>query len=213
MSDTVTFYYHPMSRAAMVHWMLEEAEADFELKMIDFEAGDNKTEAFLAINPMGKLPTVVHRGTVVTEAAAICAYLADQFPKNNLAPAPDAPQRGAYYRWLFFGAGCVEPATLDKALNRPPPDKPGSAGYGSYDRTFDTLEAALSGGTFLVGDQFTAADVYIASQLDWGMSFKTIEDRGVYTRYVAACHDRPGYKRFAASHQKLVAEVSRKGDS
>ena len=206
MSDTVKLYYHPMSRAVITHWMLEEAEADFELKMIDFNAGENKTEAFLKLNPMGKVPTIMHRGTVVTEAAAICAYIADQFPKNDLAPAPNTPERGAYYRWLFFGAGCIESAVLDKALARPAPKKPSSVGYGSYERTFDTLESVLKECRFLVGDRFTAADVYIAAHLDLGMSFKTIEKRSVFARYVATCQARPGYKRYEASHHKLMAE-------
>lgn len=207
MSETIQLYYHPMSRATITHWMLEEAEADFELKMIDFNADENKSEAFLKINPMGKVPAIVHRGTVVSEAAAVCAYIADQFPKNNLAPPLSSPERGTYYRWLFFGAGCVEPAILDKALNRPAPDRPSSVGYGSYERTFDTLESVLRESRFLVGDQFTAADVYIGAQLDLGMKFKTIETRPVFSRYVARCQQRPGYKRFEASHGKLMAEV------
>ncbi len=207
MSEKVTFYYNPMSRAAIVHWMLEEAEADFDFEIIDFDKGDNRTEAFLQLNPMGKLPVIAHRGTVVTEAAAICAYLADAFPANGLAPAPTAPERGAYYRWLFFGAGCIEPATLDKAFKRPPVGKPSSVGYGTYERTFDTLHAALSKGRFLLGKQFTAADVYIAAQLDWGMGFNTIESRPAFKQYVAACQERLGYQRFSASHQKLIADM------
>tara|TARA_R110002096_G_scaffold259030_1_gene452595 strand:+ start:66156 stop:66809 length:654 start_codon:yes stop_codon:yes gene_type:complete len=207
MSNTVELYYNPMSRATITHWMLEEAEADFVLKMIDFTKDENNTEAFLKLNPMGKLPTIVHRGAVVTEAAAICAYIADQFPKNELAPALNSPERGAYYRWLFFGAGCVEPATLDKALDRGNPDKASSVGYGSYERTFDTLELVLRERSFLVGEQFTAADVYMASQLDLGMIFKTIDTRPVFSQYVARCQDRPGYKRCAATHSRLMAKA------
>ena len=119
MTDTIVFYTNPMSRGRIVHWMLEEIGAPYRTELLSFDKNEHKTPAFLAINPMGKVPTIVHRGVVVTEAAAICTYLADAFPKAGLAPAFDDPARGTYLRWMFFGAGCIEPAIIDRMLERP----------------------------------------------------------------------------------------------
>ena len=134
MSDRVTFFHNPMSRGRIVHWMLEECGAPYDVKVLDFEKREHKTPEYLAINPMGKIPAIVHRGTVVTEAAAICAYLADAFPQAGLAPSTSDPARGTYYRWMFFGAGCLEPALVDKLSARPPAQE-GASGYGTYDNT------------------------------------------------------------------------------
>ena len=123
MMERVTFYHNPMSRGRIAHWMLEESGAPYDVKILSFEKGEHKAPEYLAINPMGKVPAIVHRGTVVTEAAAICAYLADAFPQNDLAPALDDPARGTYYRWLFFGAGCIEPALVDRLFARAPVDR------------------------------------------------------------------------------------------
>ncbi len=142
MSDKVIFYHNPMSRGRIAHWMLEEVGAPYETKILSFEKREHKAPEFLAVNPMGKIPAIVHRGTVVTESAAICAYLADAFPKAQLAPAPSDPARGTYYRWLFFGAGCIEPALVDKMFTRAPVERPGVLGYGNYE---DTLERAREG--------------------------------------------------------------------
>ena len=127
MTEEIVFYHNPRSRAQMVHWMLEEAGAPYRIVPIDFEKGEHKAPSFLAINPMGKLPTIVHRGVVVTETAAIIAYIADNFPQAGLAPGPEDAQRGAYYRWLFFGAGCFEPALLDKMMKRPEVERKASS--------------------------------------------------------------------------------------
>jgi len=161
MSDEITFYHNPQSRSQMVHWMLEEAAAPYKIMPIDFAKSEHKAPAFLEINPMGKIPTIVHRGTVVTETAAIIAYLADAFPKAGLAPATDDPRRGAYYRWLFFGAGCFEPALLDTVMKRAPVERKSAVGWGSYEDVLSTLKTALATGPYLLGDEFTAADVYI----------------------------------------------------
>ena len=125
MSDEVVFYSNPMSRGGIVHWMLEELGAPYRYEVVDLEKGEQKTPRFLAINPMGKVPAIVHRGTVVTECAAICAYLADAFPAAKLAPPTDSPARGSYYRWLFFAAACVDAAVVDRAMQRPPPARTG----------------------------------------------------------------------------------------
>jgi len=199
MADEVTFYHNPRSRATMAHWMLEEVGAPYKVVPISFDAGENKTPAFLAINPMGKLPTIVHRGVTVTETAAIIAYLADNFPAAGLAPAPTDPQRGAYYRWLFFGSGCVEPAMMDAMMQREP-GRPMGMPYGTYDDTFNTLRKALTPGPYLLGDTFSAADLYIGSELNYASMFGApgIKDDPVFTPYVERLKARPAFQRTAA---------------
>ncbi len=198
MSDAITFYHNPMSRGRIVHWMLEEVGAPYETKVLSFDKGEHKTPAFLALNPMGKIPTIVHRGVVVTEAGAICAYLADAFPKAGLAPAVDDPARGTYFRWLFFGAGCVEPALIDKMFARPQVDRPGALGYGSYEATLDALEKAIAPG-WILGARFSAADVYVGSQINWGLMTKALEPRPAFQPYVARCAERPAFQRVLAA--------------
>jgi glutathione S-transferase len=199
MTDTIVFYTNPMSRGRIVHWMLEEVGAPYRMELLSFDKNEHKTPAYLAINPMGKVPTIAHRGVVVTEAAAICAYLADAFPKAGLAPALDDPARGTYLRWMFFGAGCVEPAIIDRMLERPTPSRPMALGYGSYDATLNALEKAVSPGPFVLGERFSAADVYLASQIGWGMGTKALEARPAFERYSARCTDRPAFRRFSAA--------------
>jgi glutathione S-transferase len=199
MTEEIVFYHNPQSRSQMAHWMLEEAGAPYRIVPIDFAKGENRTPDFLAINPMGKLPTIVHRGTVVTETAAIIAYVADAFPAAGLAPPPGDPLRGAYYRWLFFGAGCFEPALLDKMMNRPPVERKAAVGWGSYEEVVATLKEALARSPYLLGDMFSAADIYIGSELRFAMMFgapglkgeKAIED------YVARLSARPAARRVA----------------
>jgi glutathione S-transferase len=196
MSDEIVFYYNPRSRAQMVHWMLEEVGAPYDKVLIDLEKGEHKTPEFLARNPMGKLPTIVHKGVVVTETAAIIAYLADAFPEANLAPATDDPRRGAYYRWLFFGGSCFEPAMIDTMMQRPPVRK-GMAGWGDFDDVKATLKTALSAGPYLLGDQFTAADVYIGAELSWAMMFGApgLKEEPVFTDYTGRMQTRPAFQR------------------
>lgn len=200
MSDEIVFYHNPKSRSQMVHWMLEEAGAAYRIAPIDFGKNEHKAPAFLALNPMGKLPTIVHRGTVVTETAAIIAYLADAFPKAGLAPPADDPRRGAYYRWLFFGAGCFEPALLDTMMKRPPVERKSAVGWGSYEDVLSTLKAALATGPYLLGDAFTAADVYIGAEISFAMMFggPGLKGEKVFDEYVARLTSRPAYKRSMA---------------
>ncbi|MEO6025249.1 MAG: glutathione S-transferase family protein [Candidatus Binatia bacterium] len=198
MSDTITFFHNPMSRGRIVHWMLEEVGAPYETKVLSFDKGETKTPEFLALNPMGKIPTIVHRGVVVTEAAAICAYLADAFSAAGLAPRVDDPARGTYLRWLFFGAGCVEPALIDKMFARPAVDRPGALGYGSYETTLAALEKAVAPG-WILGSQFSAADVYIGSQINWGLMTKGLEARPAFLEYAERCGERPALKRVIAA--------------
>ena len=204
MTDQVVFYHNPQSRGRIVHWMLEEANAPYEVRVVDFEKKEHKSDEYLAINPMGKIPTIVHRGTVVTESAAICAYLADAFPSAGLAPALDDPKRGTYLRWLFFGAGCVEPAVIDRLFSRPPPSRPMAMGYGNYDDTLNTLEKAVTPGPFVLGERFSAADVYLGSAIGWGLSMKAIEPRPAFAAYLGRVSSRPAYQRAMAQSEALT---------
>ena len=197
MMERVTFYHNPMSRGRIAHWMLEETGAPYDVEILSFEKGEHKAPEYLAINPIGKVPAIVHRGTVVTESAAICAYLADAFPQSDLAPALDDPARGTYYRWLFFGAGCIEPALVDRLFARPPVDRPGALGYGNYTDTLNALEQALAPGPYILGERFSAADVYVGSQIVWGMMTKSLEPRPAFEQYAARLSERPALQRIS----------------
>jgi glutathione S-transferase len=195
MAAAITFYTNPMSRGRMVHWLLEELGVPYDMKILDLEKREHKTPEYLAINPMGKVPAVVHRGVVVTETGAICLYLADAYPKAGLAPALDDPQRGTYLRWLFFGAGCFEPAVVDKMFQRPPVERKGALGYGSYEDTIDVLAKALTPGPYFLGERFSAADVYVGAQIQWAMMVKALEPRPVFQQYVERIAARPALQR------------------
>ena len=204
MSD-LTFYTNPMSRGRIVRWMLEEVGQPYETVFLDF-ATTAKSPAFLAINPMGKVPTIRHGDTVVTEAAAICAYLADVFPQAGLAPPHGSLRRGAYYRWLFFGAGPVEQSTSLRSLKiEIAPDQQGMLGFGSTALVNDVLEGALTGRDYLDGEAFTAADLYLGSHIGWGMQFGAIERRPVFEAYVARLHARPAAIRAAKIDDDIIA--------
>lgn len=207
--DKIQLYYNPYSRARTIHWMLEEIGVPYELKLIDFKSKETKTKEFLALNPMGKIPTLIHNANVVTEAAAICTYLADAFPEAKLAPAIKDPHRGTYLRWLFFTASCLEAAILDKKYPRKEEVPASSLGYGSYADTVDTIEKAINPGPFILGNQFSAADVYLASGLWWGMMFKGIESRPTFQSYVARCSERPAFKRFEAQTNEIVEQMKK----
>ena len=202
MMAEILFYHNPRSRSVMVHWMLEEAGADYEIRPMDFDKGDNRSAEFLAINPLGKLPTIVVDGTPITETPAIIAWLADAYPDAKLAPPVGSLERGTWYRWLFFGGSCFEPALVDKMLNRPPPERPGALGWGSYDAVLSTLEKGLSPGPYLLGENFSAADVYIGSELNWAMMFGApgLKDSPLFTRYVESVTARPAYERTRAGN-------------
>ena len=180
----LTLYTNPQSRGRIIRWMLEELNVPYDVKVLQY-GPQMKAADFLALNPMGKVPVITHGDVVVTEAAAICAYLADQFADKQLAPALDSPQRAAYYRWLFFAAGPLEMATSAKAFGwRIDADNAASVGAGLYADTLNALETALTKGPYICGEQFTAADVYVGSHIEWGMMFETLEPRPAFTRYV-----------------------------
>lgn len=198
MTDTIDFYTNPRSRGAIAHWMLEEVGAPYARHVLDFGPA-MKSADYRAVNPMGKVPAIRHRGQVVTECAAICAYLAETFPEAGLAPTGD--ERAAYYRWLFFGAGPLEAAITNRALGvEVPPDKQGFVGYGSYDSVIDTLEAAVAAAPYLAGARFTAVDVYTGSQIGWGLQFGSVPDRPAFRDYWARISARPALARANAQN-------------
>jgi glutathione S-transferase len=207
MSDEIVFYHNPVSRARTVHWMLEEVGAPYRIELVDLHKGEQKKPTFLAVNPMGKLPAIVHRGTVITETGAICAYLADAFPAAGLSPRWDEPIRGTSLRWMFFGAGCVDPALMDRMLSRPIPERTSALGYGRYEDLVDTLEKAITPGPYILHDRFSAADVYIGSQIGFGMMTKTLEPRSSFQSYMRRLSQRPAFKRFEEQSEKLLAQM------
>jgi glutathione S-transferase len=202
--DELTFYTNPMSRGRIVRWMLEEIGQPYRTQVIEY-GPPMKSPEYLAINPMGKVPAIRHGGAVVSEAAAICTYLADAFPEAGLAPPPGDPLRGPYYRWMFFGAGPVEAAATAKSFGFvAPPGKEGMLGYGTYDAVIDTLDRELSTRTYFVGDRFTAVDVYLGCQIGWGMTFGSIEKRPSFERYWERLSNRPACLRARQIDDELM---------
>jgi glutathione S-transferase len=193
-----------MSRGRIVRWMLEELGQPYSTVLLDY-AASMKAPEYLAINPMGKVPAIRHGNTVVTECAAICAYLADAFPQANLAPPPS--DRGAYYRWMFYAAGPVEAAVTNKSLGfQVPPGKEMMAGYGSFAAVMDVLEYAVSQTDYIAGAAFTAADVYFGSQIGWGLQFGSIEKRPAFEAYWAKLVNRPAAARAREIDDALIQQ-------
>ncbi|MBC9034903.1 glutathione S-transferase family protein [Sphingomonas sp. JC676] len=204
MADELVFYTNPQSRGRIVRWMLEETGAPYETEVVDYGT-TMKGEDYLTINPMGKVPAIVHNGQTVTECAAICAYLAEAFPDAGLAPLPE--ERANYYRWLFFAAGPVEQAVTNHAAQFvPKPEQGRMFGYGNYDLTVDVLEAAVSANPYIAGSRFTAADVYVGSAVGWGTMFGTLPKRQPFTDYFARLSGRDAFRRAAQLDDALVAE-------
>ena len=200
---TLTFYTNPMSRGRIARWMLEEVDASYDTIYLSY--GDTmKSDAYLALNPMGKVPAIKHGRTIVTECAAICAYLADVFPDAQLAPATD--QRGDYYRWLFFAAGPLESATMNRSMNISTKGHEQMAGYGDFDTTLNTLVKAVSQTPYLCGDRFTAADVYVGSQVGWGLQFGTLPSSPELVAYRDRVYARPAHARANEIDDAAMAE-------
>ena len=219
---TLTFYTNPNSRGRIVRWMLEEVGCDYETVVLDYEQSseadrwggaalarpddpsDRRSRFFTAVNPMGKVPAIVHDGRIVTESGAICAYLADVFTDAGLSPT--AEERADYYRWLFFAAGPVEQAvTNHRAGFAPPREQEFFMGYGSYERTVDELERAVAGRRFIAGDRFTAADVYVGSHIGWGLGLRTIPARAAFLSYAGGLTKREAYRRAVAKDEALLS--------
>jgi glutathione S-transferase len=191
MPDELVFYTNPMSRGRMVRWMLEEVGKPYRAEIVEY-GPQMKSAPYTDVNPMGKVPALTHDGTVITECGAIIAYLADAFPEAGLAPAPGSKARGSYYRWMFYAAGPVEAATTNKALGMTPSEeRRGMLGYGSMEDVLKTLEKAVTDSEYLAGDKFTAADIYLGSQIGWTMQFGILEKRPALVEYFARIKDRP----------------------
>ena len=206
MSEELVFYTNPMSRGQIARWMLEEVGAEYRTEVLQY-GPEMKSQDFLAVNPMGKVPTIRHGDVVVTEAAAICAYLADAFPEAGLAPPPG--ERGAYYRWMFFAAGPLEAATINRALKfEVPPERESMIGYGTLEAVLNTLEAAVSASEFVAGANFSAADVYVGSHIFWGIQFKSIEMRPAFLDYWSRLENRPARLRAVAIDNALMPKSS-----
>jgi glutathione S-transferase len=211
MAGELTLYTNPQSRGRVARWMLEEVGEPYKTELLDY-ASTLKAPAYLAINPMGKVPALRHGTTVVTENAAICAYLADAFPQAKLAPPSGDRLRGPYYRWMFFTAGPVEYAVSNKALGfAVPPERERMMGYGTVAQALDTLAAAVSAAPYLAGDSFTAADLYVGSHIGFGMMFGTIDKRPAFEQYWQRISSRPAYVRAKELDDAAVAAMKKAG--
>jgi glutathione S-transferase len=203
MADLI-FYTNPQSRGRIVRWMLEEVGQPYETEVIPYD--QLKSERYLAVNPMGKVPAIKHRGHVITECAAICAYLADAFPQAGLGPREE--EKADYYRWFFYAAGPVEQAFTNHAAGwEVPPDKERMFGYGNYDRVTAVLDELFSLHDYVCGDRFTAADVYVGSQIMFPMQFGMIPERDSFLRYRDRLQQRAAYKRANEIDEKIIGEM------
>ncbi len=202
----LTLYTNPMSRGRIARWMLEEVGAEYETVVLGYDT-TMKAEAYRAINPMAKVPALVHNGKTITECAAICAYLAEAFPEAGLVPRDD--ERADYYRWLFYAAGPVESAITNRSLGVVPTDaQQRMVGYGSFDAVVDVLERAISTHPYIAGDRFTAADVYVGSQILFGLQFGSLPKRDAFAAYAARLIERPAYKRAGELDDALIAAAA-----
>ena len=200
----VTFYTNPQSRGQIARWMLEEVGAEYRQEILEYGT-TMKSEEYLKVNPMGKVPTIVHNDKIVTECAAICAYLADVFPEAGLAP--DVNDRAEYYRWLFFSAGPLEAAIVNRTLEvTVKEEQEPMVGYGNYDRVLDVLSERLQSSPYIAGEQFTAADVYVGSHVLWGLHFGTMDKRDGFEEYAARLVERPAFKAAKQIDEALIAE-------
>ena len=203
MSAPLTFYTNPMSRGQVVRWALEEVGVSYETVILEY-GGDIKGPDYLAINPMGKVPAIRHEGRVVTECAAICAYLAEAFPEAGLAPTGE--ERAAYYRWLFFAAGPLEQAITARSMEwTAPPDKSAMLGFGTYEDTVDAVESLLGRNDYVCGGRFTMADVYVGSHVEWGLGFGTLPNRPAFTAYAERLAARAAHSRARAIDNEAIA--------
>jgi glutathione S-transferase len=203
MADLI-FYTNPQSRGRIVRWMLEEVGQPYETEVIAYD--QLKSERYLAVNPMGKVPAIKHRGHIVTECAAICTYLADVFPESMLGPRSD--EKADYYRWFFYAAGPVEAAVSNQAMGWvPTPERERMFGYGNFDRVIAVLDELLSLREYVCGDRFTAADVYVGSQIMFPMQFNMLPERESFLKYRDRLQQRPAYKRATEIDEKIIAQT------
>ena len=201
-------YHATPSRSTVAMWMLEEVGEPYEVKLLSLKNGDQRKPEYLAINPMGKVPTIDHGGTIVSEVSAICCYLADAYPQAGLAPAIGDKLRGPYLKWLFYGPSCVEPAMIDKAMNRPPVSR-SMAGWADYDTVIGTLRDVVGKASpYILGEHFTAADVVIGSNLNWGMQFNLLPALPEFVAYTDNIKRRPALQRQLAKDEEFARQMS-----
>jgi glutathione S-transferase len=200
-------YHASPSRSSVVLWMLEELGEPYDIHLLSLQKEENRTPDYLAINPMGKVPALRHGDTVITELAAICTYLADEFPNAKLNVPIGTPARGTYLKWLFFGPGCLEAAVIDRAAPRKEEPRRAMLGYGDFDTTMNVLAAAVAKGPWLMGEQFTAADVVLGANIRWGMMFKMVPERPEFAAYAARIAARPATQRADAKDKELAAQA------
>lgn len=205
-APALTLHYAPRTRSATALWMLEELGEPYALNVLDLSAGAHRTPEHLAINPMGKVPVVVHDGLPVAELGAIAIYLGDRFPSAGLAPGIDAPQRPAYLRWAFFASAIIEPTIGEKLFGWDLPDT--SVAWGSFDRMKAAAEQGVAAGPWLLGETFSMADILVASGLRFAMRFGAMEAEGPLGEYVARADARPGYVRAQGVEQEHAGEGS-----
>jgi glutathione S-transferase len=201
----LTLYHAAPSRSSITRWMLEETGEPYDIHLLSMSKGDNRTPEYLAVDPMGKVPALKHGDTVITEVAAICAYLADEFPRAKLSVPIGTPRRGVYLKWLFFGPSCIEAAVIDRASPRKEEPRRAMLGYGDFDTVMDVTAKAIAKGPFLMGEQFTAADVIVGSNLRWGMMFKLLPERSEFVAYTNRLAARPALQRAEAQDKELAA--------
>jgi glutathione S-transferase len=198
------FYHNPQSRGRIVRWMLEEIGQPYETEVIAYDR--MKNPEYLAVHPLGKVPAIKHNGHIVTECAAICAYLADVFPQAGLGPRPD--EKADYYRWLFYAAGPFEAAISNQAMGwQVPPERERMFGYANFDKAIAAVDELLSLRDYVCGDRFTAADVYLGSQIMFPMQFGMLAERGSFTRYRDRLQARDAYQRATGIDEKVIAEM------
>ncbi|MGV1014816.1 MAG: glutathione S-transferase family protein [Methyloceanibacter sp.] len=202
---SLTLYHAAPSRSSIVRWMLEELGEPYDLHLLNLAKSEQYEPDYLAINPMGKVPALKHDDVVITEAAAICTYLADAFPDAKLNVPIGDPRRGTYLKWLFYGPSCMEPAVTDRAFPRKEEPRRGVLGYGDYDTVMNVVAKAVDPGPYLLGEQFTAADVIVGAQLRWGMMFDLIPKRPEFVAYLGRLEQRPALQRAVAKDQALAA--------
>ena len=202
--SNLIFYTNPQSRGRIVRWMLEEIGQPYETEVIPYD--EMKSERYLAIHPLGKVPAIKHRGHVLTECAAICAYLADVFPEAGLGPRDE--EKADYYRWLFFAAGPLEAAVSNQAMGwQVPPERERMFGYGNFDRAIAAMDELLSRHDYVCGDRFTAADVYVGSQIMFPLQFKMLPEKDSFLRYRDRLSARPAYQRANEIDERIIAET------
>jgi glutathione S-transferase len=200
----LTLYHAAPSRSSIVRWMLEELGEPYDIHLFTLSKGEHRVPDYLAINPMGKVPALRHGDVIVTESAAICTYLADEFPGARLNVPIGDLRRGPYLKWLFFAPGCIEPAMVDRAYTRQEQPRRGTLGGGDYDSVIEVTAKAVEAGPYLLGGQFTAADVIVGSAIRWGLEFKLMPDRNEFTDYAARFEARPALQRAEALDEKLA---------